>query len=97
MAELNPILFAKILADETRQKIMKICCSRWHSVTEIVGQLSVTQPTVSHHLAVLRDAGLVNMREEGKLTFYRLDQKRFTLCCGELRASLESAPDRTNS
>jgi DNA-binding transcriptional ArsR family regulator len=96
MVEFDPILFAKILADETRQKIMKICCCRWLSVTEIVEQLSVTQPTVSHHLAVLRDAGLVNIREEGKQTFYRLDQKRVTLCCGQLRANFETAGDRAN-
>jgi DNA-binding transcriptional ArsR family regulator len=97
MAKFDPILFAKVLADETRQKIMKICSCRWISVTGIVEQLSVTQPTVSHHLAVLRDAGLVNIREEGKQTFYRLDQQRITHCCGLLRANFEQAGDLTSS
>jgi DNA-binding transcriptional ArsR family regulator len=97
MAEFDPILFAKALADETRQKIMKTCCCRWLSVTKIVEQLSVTQPTVSHHLAILREAGLVNVREEGKQTFYRLDQRRITLCCGRLRANFESARGNAKS
>jgi DNA-binding transcriptional ArsR family regulator len=38
-----------------------------------VGELSVTQPTVSKHLKVLRDVGLVTVREEGQHRFYRLN------------------------
>jgi ArsR family transcriptional regulator len=87
MAEFNPVIFAKAVADETRQKIMKICCCEWLSVNEIVEHLNVTQPTVSHHLAILREAGLVNIREEGKQTFYQLNQNRMTTCCGQLRTT----------
>jgi DNA-binding transcriptional ArsR family regulator len=74
MNRTNPLTFAKALADETRQKIMNACCCRWLAVNEIVAQVDVSQPTVSHHLAVLREAGLVNVREDGKQTFYTLDQ-----------------------
>jgi ArsR family transcriptional regulator len=84
MVTINPVIFAKALADETRQKIMKLTCCCWLSVNEIVEQLDVTQPTVSHHLAVLREAGLVDVREEGKQTFYTLNQKRIAVCCGNL-------------
>ena len=84
MTKSDPLLFAKALADETRQKIMQLCCCQWLSVNEIVEQLNVTQPTVSHHLAVLRKAGLVNVREEGKQTFYALNQAKITACCGLL-------------
>ena len=87
MAEFDPVLFAKAIADETRQKIMKICCCEWISVTEIVEHLNVTQPTVSHHLAILREAGLVNAREVGKQTFYQLNQNRISSCCGQLRTT----------
>lgn len=87
MKEFDPVLFAKALADETRQKIMKICCCNWLSVNEIVEHLNVTQPTVSHHLAILREAGLVNVREDGKQTFYQLNQTRITSCCGRLRTT----------
>ena len=84
MTSLNPVLFAKAIADSTRQKIMSECCCKWLSVTEIVEKLDVTQPTVSHHLAILRDAGLVSIREEGKQTYYTLNQERVALCCGQL-------------
>ena len=87
MAEFDPVLFAKALADETRQKIMKICCCEWLSVNQIVEHLNVTQPTVSHHLAILREAGLVEIREEGKQTFYQLNQTRINSCCGQLRTN----------
>jgi DNA-binding transcriptional ArsR family regulator len=80
----NPVLFAKALADDTRQKIMKLTCCRWLSVTEIVEHTSVTQPTVSHHLAILRDADLVEVREEGKQTYYRLNHENLNLCCIQL-------------
>jgi ArsR family transcriptional regulator len=95
MAVTDPVIFAKALADETRQKIMKLCCCEWISVGDIVRQLEVTQPTVSHHLAILREAGLVNIREEGKQCFYRLNQKKITLCCGRLMANFAPEDDVT--
>lgn len=90
MTQFDPVHFAKALADETRQKIMKLCCCNWLSVSEIVENLSVTQPTVSHHLSILREADLVEVREEGKQTFYKLNQKRITVCCGQLQANFAS-------
>jgi DNA-binding transcriptional ArsR family regulator len=81
---LDPVTFAKAIADETRQKIMRFCCCEWRSVTEVVEHTRVTQPTVSHHLAVLRDAGLVEIRRDGKQTFYRLNRQRIVRCCGDL-------------
>jgi len=92
MTSTDPLLFAKALADSTRQRIMSLCCCRWLSVNEIVEKTRVTQPTVSHHLAVLREAGLVRVREEGKQTFYSLDQDRVVLCCGQLM--LKFAPEQ---
>jgi ArsR family transcriptional regulator len=84
MTTVDPVLFAKALADETRQKIMSECCCCWLSVNEIVEKMDVSQPTVSHHLAILRESGLVNVREEGKQTFYSLNQERVAFCCGQL-------------
>ncbi|MEI6603463.1 MAG: metalloregulator ArsR/SmtB family transcription factor [Clostridia bacterium] len=80
----NPVLFAKAISDETRQKIMNLCCCDSLSVNEIVEKLDVSQPTVSHHLAILREADLVTIREEGKQTFYSLNQENIAVCCGQL-------------
>jgi ArsR family transcriptional regulator, arsenate/arsenite/antimonite-responsive transcriptional repressor len=81
----NPVVFAKAIADETRQKIMGLLCCQWLNVNEIVETLgAVTQPTVSHHLSILREAGLVLVRPEGKHTYYSLNQERMADCCGNL-------------
>jgi ArsR family transcriptional regulator, arsenate/arsenite/antimonite-responsive transcriptional repressor len=84
--------FAKAIADSTRQKIMRYCCCGWRSVNEVAEEMGVTQPTVSHHLAILRQAGLVEIRHQGKQTFYRLNQERMAACCGELTQIF--APER---
>jgi ArsR family transcriptional regulator len=80
----NPVAFAKALADPTRQEIMALICCRELSVGDIVDTVGVGQPTVSHHLAILREAGLVSVRSEGKHTFYTLNQERVATCCGNL-------------
>jgi len=87
----DPVLFAKAISDDTRQKIMSECCCCTLSVNEIVEKIGLSQPTISHHLAILRDAGLVNVREEGKQTFYTLNQDRVAYCCGQLM--LKFAPE----
>ena len=80
----SPVIFAKALADPTRQGIMQLICCQWLSVGEIVEAVGVRQPMVSHHLAILREAGLGNTRTEGKHTFYSLNQSRVAACCEEL-------------
>lgn len=80
----DPVVFAKAIADDTRQKIMSECCCCELSVGEIVEKVGFSQPTISHHLAILREAGLVDMREEGKQTFYTLNQERIAVCCGQI-------------
>ncbi len=92
MSKTTSVDFAKALADETRQKIMRLCCCEWISVNDIVGKLDVSQPTVSHHLAILREAGLVSVREEGRQTFYTLNQDKVVDCCGVLMTAF--APEQ---
>ena len=91
----SPVVFAKAIADETRQKIMSECCCCWLSVNEIVEKIHLSQPTISHHLAILREAGLVNVREEGKQTFYSLNQDNIVACCGQLM--IKFAPETSTT
>ncbi|MCA9935383.1 MAG: winged helix-turn-helix transcriptional regulator [Ardenticatenaceae bacterium] len=82
---MDSIGFAKAMADETRQKIMQLLCCEWLCVNDIVERLGeVRQPTVSHHLSILREAELVHMRREGKQSFYSLNQDAVAVCCGML-------------
>ncbi len=80
----NSVTFAKAMADETRQIIMQHLCCSWLCVGDIVARMGVTQPTVSHHLAILREAGLVFTRREGKQIYYTLNQSAVASCCGDL-------------
>jgi ArsR family transcriptional regulator len=92
MSKASPVDFAKALADETRQQIMRLCCCEWISVNDIVAKTHVAQPTVSHHLAILRAAGLVKMRREGRQAFYTLDQDKIVVCCGQIMTTF--APEQ---
>jgi ArsR family transcriptional regulator len=65
-------LFFKALADETRIRILKLLEVREMCVCEIMVALDLTQPTASHHLGLLENAGLVRDRKEGKWVFYSL-------------------------
>ena len=80
----NPVDFAKALSDPTRQEIMQLTCCANLNVSEIVAGVGVSQPTVSHHLAILREAGLVNAETKGKHTYYSLNQESVVSCCGVL-------------
>lgn len=77
----DTVEFAKAIADETRQKIMAICCCELLSVNDIVAKIDVAQPTVSHHLKILKTAGLVRSERHGKQVFYTLNQERMAEGC----------------
>jgi DNA-binding transcriptional ArsR family regulator len=75
-----------VVADAARRDILRILLERAVpagepvgegrselSVSDIVGHLGLSQPTVSKHLKVLREAGLVTVREDGQHRFYRLE------------------------
>lgn len=67
-----------VIADGTRRDILQLLLDRsvagedGTSVSYIVHELGVSQPTVSKHLKVLRDAELVSVREEGQHRYYSL-------------------------
>ena len=80
----DTVEFAKALADETRQKIMAICCCELYSVNDIVAEIHVAQPTVSHHLKILKAAGLVRSERRGKQVLYTLNQERMAEGCCQI-------------
>jgi DNA-binding transcriptional ArsR family regulator len=75
----------RALADETRLRILRILRDRDYYLTEIAQILELSKPTVKHHLAQLRSAGLVTVIEEGGLTFYQLRRERLDAAADELR------------
>ncbi|MEE2691816.1 MAG: metalloregulator ArsR/SmtB family transcription factor [Pseudomonadota bacterium] len=70
MADAHDLLF-RTLADPTRRAIFEQLCRRGdQTVTALTAEAGVSQPAVSKHLAVLKRAGLVRDRHEGRQTHY---------------------------
>ncbi len=61
------------LTDPNRQKILDVLKKKEMAVSEIAGHLNITLPTLSHHLDILKRAGLVSSRREGQQIFYNLN------------------------
>lgn len=61
------------IAESRRRDILVFLADRERSVTDIVDALGLPQPSVSKHLKVLRDVGLMQVRREGRQIFYRTD------------------------
>jgi hypothetical protein len=70
---MDPLLTLKAMADATRLRILGILAAGEQNVSRLAMQLELREPTVSHHLAKLAEAGLVTMRGEGTQHFYALD------------------------
>jgi DNA-binding transcriptional ArsR family regulator len=77
------------LADPTRRQLFEHVRSREHLVGELATKLRITQPAVSQHLRVLREAGLVIHRCEGACRYYRPNPEGLA----ELREYIESLWD----
>lgn len=71
----------KALSDPTRQKIMLMLEGRPRAVSEVVEFFNLSQPTISRHLAVLKNAGLVESDKKGQNVFYRLSELNLKACC----------------
>ena len=65
----------RALADPTRRAVFERLCQREMSVSELKAGFAVSQPAISQHLAVLRGAGLVCERREGRFAYYRAEPR----------------------
>ena len=63
------------LADPTRARIVDSLAERGRTVNEIVDLFPITQPSISRHLRILREAGLVSVHPSGRQRVYRLDPR----------------------
>ena len=62
----------KALSDETRLRVVKLLQERELCVCELIQVLNMSQPRISRHLSVLKNAGIVDDRREGKWVYYSL-------------------------
>lgn len=71
----TPLQLLKVLAHESRLKLLGILANQEASVGELAALVKLKEPTVSHHLAKLKEIGLVSMRAEGNTHIYWLDSE----------------------
>ncbi|MEE8389680.1 MAG: metalloregulator ArsR/SmtB family transcription factor [Anaerolineae bacterium] len=84
------VAFCKALADDTRQQILEILLEGEKCVGDIVDVFSTSQPTISHHLNILKQFNLVTSRKEGKQVFYAINRDNVVDCCGQLIAKFDA-------
>jgi ArsR family transcriptional regulator, arsenate/arsenite/antimonite-responsive transcriptional repressor len=73
----------RAMSDENRQKILLLLEERDRCVGELVALFDLSQPAVSKHLTVLKNAGLVNDRRCGQQVIYSLHRENLQNCCFE--------------
>jgi DNA-binding transcriptional ArsR family regulator len=78
----------RALGDETRLKILKLLAGRDLYLTEIAQQLELSKPTIKHHLALLRSAGLVTITESGTVVYYTLRRNRLDDASADIKRFL---------
>jgi len=88
---INCVEFCKALADDTRQQILEMLLEGEMSVTDIAEAFDTSQPTISHHLRVLKQFGMVTHRKEGKQVFYAINRDNIVRCCGRLIAKFDTS------
>jgi hypothetical protein len=69
----------KALADDSRLTLLQLLASGERSVGDLAEKVELGEPTVSHHLARLREAGLVSLRMAGNQRFYRVNASGLAL------------------
>ena len=67
----------KAMSDANRLRILEMLTTGEKCGCELLEELQVTQPTLSHHMKVLSDCGLVSSRKEGKWHHYSISRERF--------------------
>ncbi len=82
--------FCKALADDTRQQILIMLLEGEMCVSDIVEVFEMSQPTISHHLGILKRFHLVTSRKDGKQVYYAINQDNVVSCCGQLMAKFDA-------
>jgi DNA-binding transcriptional ArsR family regulator len=78
----------RALGDETRLRILKLLAGRDLYLTEIAQLLDLSKPTIKHHLALLRSAGLVTITESGTVIYYSLRRNRLDDASADIKRFL---------
>lgn len=96
-SEKDIVKIAKALADENRLRILELLRDGEKCACVLLEDLNVTQPTLSHHMKILCDAGIVTGRKEGKWVHYSMDEKGTKNATGALSERLTTTGKKTKN
>jgi DNA-binding transcriptional ArsR family regulator len=89
-ADLEPLVAVfRLLSDKTRLNILMLLAAGERNVSSLCDELRLPQPTVSHHLGLLRMSNLITNRRDGKQVFYELDGRVDAATAKLLQVSVE--------
>jgi DNA-binding transcriptional ArsR family regulator len=87
----------QLVSEPRRQQILRLLWHEEHPVGDLVDELELSYAGVSQHLALLRDAGFVTVRRDGKQRLYRADRKQLGTLAGFLESYWRGSLDRLAS
>lgn len=82
MNDMDVALICKALGDSNRLRVVKMLSDGEKCACELLEAFEITQPTLSHHMKILCECGLVEVRKDGKWSHY-------SLCCETLKSFKE--------
>ena len=77
------------LADKTRQRILKLLKKKECCVSDVCSHFDMTQPSISHHLDILKRCGLVKSEKRGREVYYRFEGMVIVSCCCDMLQGLD--------
>ena len=83
----------KAMSDENRLKILGMLKEREYNASELLEEVEFGQSTLSHHMKILVESGLVNDRKEGKWHYYSVNKETMTEFCIFIRALCKGATE----
>lgn len=85
-AEKQMALRFKALGDENRIRVLRLLRNGECCACKLLEELNIRQPTLSHHMKILCDSGLVTGRREGKWIYYKIEEDGIRIVIDQLQA-----------
>ncbi len=84
--------FFKVFCNQQRLQVMEIIRKNQRiNASEILKHIKLSQPTLSHHLKVMHEGGIINAEKSGKEVYYTLRTEEVDRCCDACQRSYGSA------
>lgn len=71
------------MGDKTRVRILELLRNKELCVSDICKHFNMTQPSISHHLDILKRSGVVSSRKQGREVYYSFNKSIIVECCGK--------------